>query len=170
MGLYQTFGEYIPKDIHRIGLCLRDDREQVYDTSRAQKLKNYLESKGYQIEVFSTIDKHGVATWNRKKKILELIRLIQTCDCVITDRLHGMIFTAISGIKCIVLDNKTKKVSGVYKEWLSDNNQIKLISNDSNDDELEYSIELLVNQSINTNWDKEIRNKFNFLANSLRTL
>ena len=38
---------------------------------------------------------------------------------LVTDRLHGMIFSYLVGTPCIVLDNKTKKVSGVYNSWLS---------------------------------------------------
>jgi pyruvyl transferase EpsI len=38
---------------------------------------------------------------------------------VITDRLHAMIFAVITGTACIAVDNKSKKVSGVY-EWLQD--------------------------------------------------
>lgn len=38
---------------------------------------------------------------------------------VITDRLHAMIFAAITETPCIAMDNKSKKVKGVY-EWIRD--------------------------------------------------
>ena len=45
---------------------------------------------------------------------------------VITDRLHSMIFSIIGGTKCIAFDNKTKKVSGVYDEWLKNESGLKI--------------------------------------------
>ena len=37
---------------------------------------------------------------------------------VVTDRLHGMLFCAVTGPPCIALDNVSRKVSGGYA-WLS---------------------------------------------------
>ena len=48
-----------------------------------------------------------------------------SCKLVITDRLHGMIFSAITGTKCFALDNLSKKVSGGY-EWVKDLGYITL--------------------------------------------
>ena len=36
---------------------------------------------------------------------------------VVTDRLHGMVFAAISGTPCIVFSNYNHKVQGTY-EWI----------------------------------------------------
>ena len=38
-------------------------------------------------------------------------------ELVITDRLHGMIFSAITGTPCIVINSKSPKVRGCY-EWI----------------------------------------------------
>ena len=37
---------------------------------------------------------------------------------VVTDRLHGMLFAAITGTPCIALGNSSGKVKGVY-DWLT---------------------------------------------------
>lgn len=37
---------------------------------------------------------------------------------VITDRLHGMIFAAITGTPCVVLPNTNHKITGTYEAWL----------------------------------------------------
>lgn len=39
---------------------------------------------------------------------------------VITDRLHGMIFCAITKTPCVVLPNSNHKISGTYYNWLSE--------------------------------------------------
>ena len=45
----------------------------------------------------------------------------------ITDRLHGMIFCAITRTPCVAINNKNGKVKGVYERWLSRLNYIKLV-------------------------------------------
>ena len=52
---------------------------------------------------------------------------------VVTDRLHCMIFCAVTGTPCIAFDNSNKKISGVYKMWLGDLNYIS-VSEDFNAD------------------------------------
>ena len=37
---------------------------------------------------------------------------------VITDRLHGMIFAAVTGTPCVVLPNANHKITGTYQDWL----------------------------------------------------
>ena len=45
---------------------------------------------------------------------------------VITDRLHGMLFSAITHTPCIAIDNLSRKVSGVY-EWIKALPYVKII-------------------------------------------
>lgn len=41
----------------------------------------------------------------------------RSAELVITDRLHGMIFAAITGTPCVVINSKSPKVTGCY-EWI----------------------------------------------------
>ena len=45
---------------------------------------------------------------------------------VITDRLHGMVFCAITGTPCIVVDSKSPKVRGCY-EWIKNLDYIRFV-------------------------------------------
>ena len=45
-------------------------------------------------------------------------------ELVITDRLHGMIFSVITKTPCLVFDNKNHKISETYTAWLKDCNYI----------------------------------------------
>ena len=55
----------------------------------------------------------------------------QKYELVITDRLHGMVFCAISGTPCIVFGNYNQKVKGTY-EWIKNLPYIKYIDSMDN--------------------------------------
>ncbi|MBQ7221650.1 MAG: polysaccharide pyruvyl transferase family protein [Synergistaceae bacterium] len=48
----------------------------------------------------------------------ETLRRVAGAELVVTDRLHGMLFAAITGTPCVAFDNKTGKVHSVY-EWIA---------------------------------------------------
>ena len=50
------------------------------------------------------------------------------CELVITDRIHGMIFAAITGTPCIAMSNYNHKVKGTYK-WIEPLEYIKFAEN-----------------------------------------
>ena len=57
---------------------------------------------------------------------------------VVTDRLHGMIFAAVTGTPCVVLDNATHKSRDFYRTFLQDSNAVFYIGTDC--DRLEEAI------------------------------
>ena len=73
---------------------------------------------------------------------------------VITDRLHCMIFSAITSTPCIVIDNYTNKISGVYK-WISNYNYLMLINGIQ---ELDMALKTL--HTGNDVWDREQLDKY----------
>ena len=55
---------------------------------------------------------------NKRTQILDkFMGEIGGKELVITDRLHGMIFCAITGTPCVVINSKSPKVRGCY-EWI----------------------------------------------------
>lgn len=68
-----------------------------------------------------------------KDTVKSFLKMISGKKLVVTDRLHCMIFCAITGTPCIAFDNSNKKISGVYKIWLADLNYIS-VSEDFNAD------------------------------------
>ena len=47
--------------------------------------------------------------------------------CIITDRLHGMIFSLLSMTPCCVFDNKNHKVFGIVESWHLDKGVYKCV-------------------------------------------
>ena len=71
---------------------------------------------------------------NRKKELSRVFADFAEGKVLVTDRLHAMLFSVLSGTPCIALDNKTGKVFGVA-DWLKDTGMVILA--DSSDQVLE---------------------------------
>ena len=67
-----------------------------------------------------------------REKILEYkFDEFEKSEVVITDRLHGMIFSAITETPCIVFKSLDNKITESYKAWLSKFDYIKYLSDTS---------------------------------------
>ena len=71
-----------------------------------------------------TVVPYAISSVARKREVLSILRKIASSKLVITDRLHAMIFCYITETPCIVFDNISRKVSGVY-EWIKDCDYIR---------------------------------------------
>lgn len=106
-------------------LCFRQDPEKIVTEEAFTKLSEFLSAHGIAHENFSTIYHKNVSMYDRDEVLENMWTKISGNKLMITDRLHGMIFAAITGTPCLALDNKSKKVSGVY-EWISHLEYIKV--------------------------------------------
>lgn len=96
-------------------ICLRDDAEKMLtEIERKAVFQNAAVLFGDSVFESSTLTETNVCVLERehavKKKLLEF----SGAELVITDRLHGMIFCAITGTKCIVLNSRSPKMRGCY--------------------------------------------------------
>ena len=79
--------------------------------------------KGYSVEYMDTVLNYSVYKKNRKQHIDKLFEKIRNSKIVITDRLHGMIFSYINSTPVIVFPNNNTKIKGSY-EWIKDNHSV----------------------------------------------
>ena len=108
-------------------LCLRDDKERVVGGDTSAALASALKARGLAVSVTSTvIVKPGrIGEWNRQAILAAKWSEFRSAKVVVTDRLHGMIFSAITGTPCVALDNVSHKVSQ-GNEWISHIDNIKV--------------------------------------------
>ncbi len=106
-------------------LCLRDDSEKVLSDDNENELYNILHSRFPQQKIIrtDTIGSSFISPGKRGDLVNELISDFSRARLVITDRLHGMIFSAISKTPCIAFGSVSHKTKGVY-EWLKNFNGI----------------------------------------------
>lgn len=101
-------------------LCLRDDTERTLGVDERKKVDDFaFETFGENVRVSDTVLDHYVPVAERENELSKKFDEFGKAQLVITDRLHGMIFCAITGTNCIVLNSKSPKIRGCY-EWISD--------------------------------------------------
>lgn len=143
---------YIKKTNHKVErngvlLCFRDDIEGIIEYDEIQIIKK-LVAKYYN----NVIETDTCLTSN--KKIVERNMALDAkwyqfskAELVITDRLHGMVFAAITETPCICLDNYNHKIEGTYK-WIEHLPYIQYLNSLDN---LENAIDRLKNLRPNEN-------------------
>lgn len=101
-------------------LCLRSDREKTRpaqtDFSIVSQVKAIF---GDDYRLVDMTVSHGVPLEERDHELKQQFDRFRHAELVVTDRLHGMIFCAITGTPCIVINSKSPKVLGCY-EWIKD--------------------------------------------------
>ena len=144
-----------------IRLCLRGDREKDSNLNVIEWTKRFATNKKIPCYMTDTVQNHSIPIWLRQKKIDQKIAEFNRSEVVITDRLHGMIFAAISNTKCIAFDNLTHKVSGVYNLWLKDNPNTILLDNSCDEkDFLSLLVSIMEESSPNELWKDGLRYSF----------
>lgn len=111
-------------------LCFRDDKECTSNVDVKDTIITYFKDKQYPFSETTTITSENVTKTNRIKLLHDKWSEFAHARLVVTDRLHGMIFAAITGTPCLALDNVSHKVRNGY-QWISHLEYILFCDNDS---------------------------------------
>lgn len=113
---------------NEILICLRNDKEKKLDDFQIKKLYNIIQAKNLTVKKQDTcINYHFKDIEEREEKLYELWKTFHESQLVITDRLHGMIFSVITETPCIVFDNVDSKISNAYK-WIDNLKYVKFLN------------------------------------------
>lgn len=135
IGLFPDMALYLSgysnnSSLNDVMICLRNDKERVISIDEEKLLVQKLEAKGFNVTYGSTladgVHYGDIVLEKRDSAILEKITEFSKPKFIITDRLHGMVLATLAGTPCIVFDNLSKKVSGVYELWLKNIDSIFL--------------------------------------------
>ncbi|MCI9064022.1 MAG: general stress protein, partial [Clostridia bacterium] len=120
------------KDEKRNGaiMAMRDDKEKTLNIEDVEMIKSKLLKKFNNITMTDTHLGEGLYLNQemREKAFFEKLDEFRKAELVITDRLHGMIFAAITSTPCIALGNYNYKIESSF-DWLKDQNYIKFLNN-----------------------------------------
>ena len=109
-------------------LCMRNDVERTIPEAEYEKLCHLIKRVFKNVRVKNTVINHNVKIENRESELENIFSEFRNVELVVTDRLHGMIFSAITGTKCIVLNSKSPKIKGCY-QWIKHLEYIRMINN-----------------------------------------
>jgi len=119
-------------------LSLRKDREGVLTSEQKDEILNAAQMNFDKIIITDTVAEHidsknqvleyMINVNQREKELNKKWDQFKKVQVVITDRLHGMVFCAITSTPCIVIANYNHKVKDTYA-WLKDQNYIKFVNN-----------------------------------------
>ena len=131
-------------------ICFRNDDETILNNNIKENIKNTV--KKYFNLIKTTDMRYGkqIPRVERYNVLSDKFKQFKTSELVITDRLHGMIFAAITGTPCIAISNYNHKVKETYK-WIDHLNYIKFVDNFN---DIEKNINLLKSVE-NCNYDNE---------------
>ncbi len=129
------------KKVSRYGAMtlFRNDKERAMEEESRMEVFRYLAATFHCLDVYDTCLPSGrrVTRSERSSIIQTLVDRISAVECVVTDRLHGMILCAITGTPCVVFGNSYHKVKSCY-QWIGDLPYIRFINNV---DELESAVQ-----------------------------
>lgn len=155
----------VKKVPQQVGICLRSDVERTTNVLDLESLVCELKKRAKKTVALSTMANKNVSEKKREDAVNECINEFASCSCIITDRLHGMIISVLAGVPCIVSDNKTMKVSGVYETWLRKCNLVRMIDDKNT---LDYVCDLVDElMIINDGYEIDFNNEFDVLSEEL---
>lgn len=144
IGLFPDMALYLngienPVFNNEVMICLRGDKERIVTKNNELLIATSLQAKGCNIVYGSTLaggaHNGDIFLKNRELAMMTKLKEFSKPRLIITDRLHGMILSTLAGTPCIVFDNLSKKVSGVYDLWLKDIDSIMFCNNMDNIEE-----------------------------------
>ena len=110
--------------------CLRNDNEvNVCNKRIILQLQKDVSSFGLKERYTDTYVNYPISISMEETEVKKKIEEISKAKIVITDRLHGMIYSVITGTPVIVMDNISGKVKQVYDQWIKHIPYIRFIDN-----------------------------------------
>lgn len=145
-------------------LCLRNDREQVVTSRQREQLRSICIKLIQDVKETDTCLPQPCERNVREEKVEQKLLQFAQVEIVITDRLHGMVFAALTHTPCIVLPNYNFKVRGVY-EWVKELNYIQFLDSF---DGFESTMKRLLNIKEKTKFpSQKIAKEYQWLSNRI---
>lgn len=106
---------------HGIVALLRNDVEKQLDDEGSAIIEQAMQRTGLTVTHSDTVvhTDSPVMPEDRYGFLSGKLRQMASAQLVVTDRLHGMVFAALTDTPCVVLSNNNHKVRGVY-QWIKD--------------------------------------------------
>lgn len=152
------------KERKNIMTCFRSDKEMYLKEEKKNEFIMRLNQIYKDVVLSDTVIPNKINSQVRENELFKIWDKFSEAKIVITDRLHGMIFCAITKTPCIAIRSLDYKITESYK-WIKNLNYIRLVDN------LEFeNIQKVINELLELeNIDKLNLNEkyFNKLKNKI---
>lgn len=98
-------------------LCFRQDIEKVVSEESIRSMESSLKENFETVTHTDTVLLYDISIAQRDRELEWKLDEFRRAELVVTDRLHGMLFAAITKTPCIAFDNLSHKVTGVFA-WI----------------------------------------------------
>jgi len=99
-------------------LCLREDHESRVEDSRGEDIAGFFAAQhSEEIYRYNTCIDRDIPRSARREEVMASLRLFASHRLVVTDRLHGLIFSVLARTPCVALPTTDHKVSS-FMAWL----------------------------------------------------
>lgn len=110
-------------------MAIRHDCEKTLTHKKEKQICDTLKKYFIDVDYTDTVVPGKIHPKDRRSAILQKIEQFAAAQLVVTDRLHGMVFSAIAGTPCAVLKSKSYKLEGCY-EWIKELEYIEFVSSE----------------------------------------
>lgn len=140
-----------------VKLFFRSDRESCIDSGMQKITEQILDGMG-QPYMFSDMmyqSKGYIGRANRNYIVEQKVREISEAKLVVTDRLHAMILSVLTGTPCLVFYGYNHKIESTFRTWFHEIPYIALLENPAQlADGMERVMKAAEQKEAVQNWDK----------------
>lgn len=110
-----------------ITIILRSDRERNLDDHERARIEEIVRGRRMRVSHTDTASDANQLTADDRRRILGgMLTTFASSEAIVTDRLHGMVFAAITETPCVVFSNNNHKIQGVHA-WIKDLPYIRFV-------------------------------------------
>ena len=125
--LYNSIYVSIPRNEDAL-ICLRAESEsEIGESGRADLINEISRALCDKIFIYDTTVWRKISRETRELELKSLFRQFSKAKYVVTDRMHGMIFSAVTRTPCVAIKSLDGKVKGSF-EWIDGVNYIKMLT------------------------------------------
>ena len=154
---------------NKILCCFRNDKEKMGNFSKKEYFEELLNGdilNKYIVKFTDTVVNKRININDRNEELDKKFLEFKTSKLVITDRLHGMIFAAITGTPCLAFDNSSGKVKGVF-EWIKNINSIIFLDQITTKEDILAKLAYLLDLEI-SELEIEVSSEFDKMSDEIK--
>ena len=99
-----------------IAICLKSDKESIFSEQEKEAINEIAKKLGEKLIFTDTVTGYSIDKWQRFQELNRKLNEFAGYQLIITDRLHGLLFSILTQTPCILLNGVSHKNRGIYKK------------------------------------------------------